>query len=362
MRILHVLNHTGRLNGNVHAAVDLACAQARLGHEVAMCSGGGDFDAVLRRHGVDILIVEQARKPATLVRATLAIGRLMRHWRADLVHAHMMTSAVLAYPGCKLTGTPLVTTLHNAFERSAILMALGTRVIAVSEAVGRSMRRRGVPASRLRVVLNGTIGSARQPWPAPPPEPLEHPCVLYVGGLHPRKGVGDLLDAFDIVYRSAPQARLYVVGEGPCEAEYRERAARLASRDAIRFCGATTDPRSYLLAADIFALPSHADPAPLVLSEAREAGCAIVATDVDGIPELLEHGRAGILVPVASPACLADALSQLILDPETLASWRSHSQINIETMSIARVAHSTLSVYAECFSAPYGAQPEELLR
>ena len=159
----------------------------------------------------------------------------------------------------------------------------------------------------------------------------------------------------------APGARLYIVGEGPSEAEYRAKAARSASRDAIRFCGARTDPRSYLLAADIFALPSHADPAPLVLSEAREAGCAIVATEVDGIPELLEHGRAGILVPAASPARLAEALSQLLLNPEALASWRSRSQINIENMSIARVAHSTLSVYAECFPSAYRSQPEELL-
>ena len=349
MRILHILNHTGRLNGNVHAAVDLACAQADLGHEVALCSAGGDFDGVLRNHGVQLFVINQTRRAGTLSRAFIAVMRLIRSWRADLVHAHMMTSAVLAYPACKLAGRPLVTTVHNAFEKSAVLMAVGSRVIAVSEAVGQSMRKRGVPASRLRVVLNGTIGSARMPQPYPEPETLDHPCILFVGGLHPRKGVGDLLAAFEILHRSAPRATLYLVGEGPSEAEYRATVDAMACRDAVRFCGATSDPRSYFRAADILVLPSHADPAPLVLSEAREGGCAIVASTVDGIPELLEYGRAGILVPPASPDLLAAALLLLVQDPQALAAWRLSSQYNIERMSIARVARDTLSVYAECF-------------
>ncbi|BCP52436.1 hypothetical protein K32_10530 [Kaistia sp. 32K] len=303
----------------------------------------------MRAHDVQVFVINQARKVGTLGGAFLAVLRLIRSWRADLVHAHMMTSAVLAYPACKLAGRPLVTTVHNAFERSAVLMAVGSRVIAVSEAVGQSMRKRGVPASRLRVVLNGTIGSARMPKPYPEPEVLDHPSVLFVGGLHPRKGVGDLLTAFDIVHRAAPRATLYLVGEGPSEAEYRAMVDGMACRGAVRFCGAASDPRSYFRAADILVLPSHADPAPLVLSEAREGGCAIVASAVDGIPELLEHGRAGILVPPGSPDLLADALLLLVQDPQVLASWRQSSQFNIERMSIARVARDTLSVYAECF-------------
>ena len=85
---------------------------------------------------------------------------------------------------------------------------------------------------------------------------------------------------------------------------------------------AQDDPFPFLLGADIFVLPSHADPAPLVLSEAREAGCAIVATDVDGIPELLEHGKAGILVPVREPATLSEVLCSLVENSATLREWK----------------------------------------
>ena len=357
MRILHVVNHTQRFSGNVHAAVDLACAQAGQGHAVAMCSAGGDFDGPLTLNGVEIMTLSLARRPVALARAIVTIGSLAKRWRADVVHAHMMTSAVLAFPSCRIMRRPLVTTVHNAFEKSADLMRLGDRVIAVSDAVRVSMAQRGVPDRRLRVVLNGTIGSARFPQPGPSAEILPGVSVLYVGGLHPRKGVADLLTAFDMAHRTVPTARLYLVGEGPSEAEYRSLAAALKSSAAITFCGSAADPRSYMRGADIFVLPSLADPAPLVLSEAREAGCAIVGTEVDGIPELLEGGRCGLLVPPRAPNELADALAMLAGNPAMLAVWRRRSQINIDHLSVARVAQDTISIYRECLQATASPRP-----
>lgn len=352
MRILHVLNHTYRLNGHVHAAVDLACAQAALGHEVAVCSAGGSFDALLAANSVETMVLDQERRPDTAVKAIAALIRHVRRARVDVVHAHMMTSALLAWPACRVAGIPLVTTVHNEFQKSSILMGIGTRVIAVSAAVGRSMALRGVPCSRLRVVLNGTIGAARFDGIARTPKRLASPSVLFVGGLHPRKGLADLVAAFAIVHRSHPAAHLTVVGEGPHRADYEAAAATAGCAAAVTFTGAENDPRAYLLGADIFVLPSHADPAPLVLSEAREAGCAIVATDVDGIPELLEGGAAGLLVPPRDPQRLAAAILSLAEDPAALAAWRRNSQTNISHMNVDRVARDTLAIYAECARAP----------
>lgn len=350
MRILHLLNHTEQSNGHVHAAVDLACEQSRLGHAVAIASGGGDFDALLARHGVATFAIDHRRQPGTLLKSAVALRRLVRTWSADIVHAHMMTSAVLAWPICKLSGVPLIATVHNEFEKSAVLMGLGTRVIAVSAAVGASMQRRGVPAKRLRVILNGTIGSARVARRDAVPAPLSSPSILFVGGLHPRKGLADLFAAFDLVHRQHPGARLHIVGGGPVEASYRSMVAALDCHEAVTFEGSKQDPFPWMLGADIFVLPSHADPAPLVLSEAREAGCAIVATRVDGIPELLEGGKAGILVPARDPEALAAALSGLVGDAEAIAHWRAQSQYRIEHMKIARVARETLGVYDEAMT------------
>lgn len=350
MRILHILNHTRRLNGHVHAAVDLACAQAKAGHAVCVGSGGGDFDDLLRRNGVAIARVAHERRPLTLLRSAIALRGTVRGFRADVVHAHMMTSAVLSYPICKLAGVPLVTTVHNEFERSAIFMGLGTRVIAVSEAVGVSMQKRGIAASKLNVVLNGTIGSSRFDKRCGAPAALTSPSILFVGGLHSRKGLLDLFQAFDIVHRQHPQARLYIVGDGPSRASYEAMVAELHCAKSVTFVGAIDDPYPYMLAADIFVLASLADPAPLVLSEAREARCAIVGTKIDGIPQLLEHGDAGILVPVRDPVALAAALSHLLATPGQIDEWKERSQVRIEHLTIDRVARETMQVYMRALS------------
>jgi glycosyltransferase involved in cell wall biosynthesis len=342
MRILHILNHTFRQNGNVHAAIDLACAQAAMGHQVAVCSGGGSFDALMQARGVEVLELNQSRKLGNLLMVLPRLIALLRRWRPDVVHAHMMTSAVLAWTPTRLFRLPLVTTVHNEFEKSAILMGLGDRVIAVSQAVATAMKRRGLSASRTHVVLNGTIGSARHPQPPPPPADLHHPAVVYVGGLHPRKGVADLIDAMLLVHAQAPETHLYLVGEGPCLDEYR---ARTRGCPNIHFLGAHSDPRPYLLAADVFVLASHFDPAPLVISEAREAGCAIVATRVDGIPQLLDAGLAGVLVAPRDPEGLAAAIRELVTDPAKLSTVRAASQINISNLSVNRVAAETMKIY-----------------
>ncbi|MDM9646364.1 glycosyltransferase family 4 protein [Rhizobium sp. S163] len=345
MRIMHVLNHLRRLNGHVHAAVDLACAQAAQGHVVSIASGGGDFEALLQRNGVQTFHVDHKRSFANLAKSLVYLRGHVRSFGAEIVHAHMMTSAVLAFPVCRLSGIPLVTTVHNEFERSAILMGIGTRVIAVSDVVGASMRKRGVPAARLSVVLNGTIGSARMRDRDFKPASLHSPSILFVGGLHPRKGLPDLLDAFEIIHRTAPNAHLYVVGNGPHRQEYENKAAALSSAPAITFVGATNDPYPYMAGADIFVLPSHADPAPLVLSEAREARCAVIGTEVDGIPQLLEHGEAGILVPPSDPSALAAVIQHLIDTPGQIEEWKTKSQSKIEYLTIERVANETLQVY-----------------
>jgi glycosyltransferase involved in cell wall biosynthesis len=350
MRILHLLNHTNRLNGHVHAAVDLACAQAKLGHTVCVASGGGDFDSLLHRNAVTTVTIDHTRKPLNLVKSAARLRSHVLGWGADLVHAHMMTSAALGFPICQWLGIPLITTVHNEFEKSAILMGLGTRVIAVSAAVGSSMRKRGIPASRLRVVLNGTIGSARFEGRSEPGIVLDAPSILYVGGLHPRKGLPDLFEAFRLVRKTCSTGHLYIIGGGPFEKLYRQLVCEMECRDAVTFLGVKTDPFQWMASADIFVLPSHADPAPLVLSEAREARCAVIGTQVDGIPQLLEYGGAGILVAPRDPKGLAATLTSLLENPQRIEEWKEKSQLNIDRLTIARVAGQTMDVYLDALS------------
>jgi glycosyltransferase involved in cell wall biosynthesis len=345
MRIMHFLNHTRPSNGHVHVAVDLACVQSRMGHSVSVVSGGGAFDLIFAAYGVKHILIDQRRTLSNLIRATCKLYSTVSSISPEVIHAHMMTSAGLAFILRHFMKFKLVTTVHNEFEKAAIIMGLGDRVIAVSEAVADSMERRGVERSKLHVVLNGTIGSPRLSADIPPAKILHRPAIAFVGGLHPRKGVDDLITAFKIVSARIPRAFLYLVGDGPYRDAYKELACRTGFGDRIQFCGFQADPRPYLLGSDLFVLASHAEPAGLVLAEAREAGCAIIATSVGGIPEMLDGGKAGVLVPPGRSDLLADAIIEVLNDKTLLARLRARSRLNLDHFTVDRAAKECESVY-----------------
>lgn len=349
MKIMHYLNHTRQANGHVAVAVDLACAHAAMGHDVYLLSGPGDFDDVLARNGVTRITVPDASGffPLRLLNMAKSLFPVMRRIRPDVVNAHMVAAAIAARLVAWSAGYKLVTTVHNSFDKQAPLMRVGDRVIAISKSVYDEMRGFGVAANKLRIVRNGTIGGARRPAVPVRTLPLKHPAIVTVCGLHPRKGVDYLIDAFAIVHRQCPAAHLYIVGDGPFRTAYEERAAASGAGDAVHFTGHLPDPREVLATADIFALASLREPFGLVVSEAREMGCAVVTTDVDGLPEAVGGRDRALLVPPANPAALANALLTLTTDPALLARYRAAAAAETQDLTVAVMAAATFDVYYE---------------
>ncbi|MBW4578142.1 MAG: glycosyltransferase family 4 protein [Tildeniella nuda ZEHNDER 1965/U140] len=348
MRILHLLNHIQEIgNGIVNVAVDLACLQAEAGHTVVVASGGGEYDRLLTRYGVTHVTLDQRRQPLNLLRAARQYRSLVQTMQPDIVHAHMMTGMVLAWALRGRSPYGLVSTVHNEFQRSAILMGLADRVLAVSQSVANSMAQRGIPQSKLRVVCNGTLGSPREQLSELPPVVLQRPAIATLAGMYHRKGIADLITAFESLATEFPNVHLYLIGNGPDRAEFEAQAQKTAIVDRIHFEGYQAEPKRYLTATDIFVLASRQEPFGLVLSEAREAGCAIVASNVDGIPEALDGGKAGLLVPAAEPTALADAIAPLLRDPELLKEWKRRSHQNLDWLKVTRVYDETQAVYAE---------------
>ena len=266
MKILHVVNHTKKLNGNVHAAVDLACAQSALGHEVFVCSGTGDFDQLLHENNVGVINVEFRRNILSLVKSILRIRQIIKSRKIEIVHAHMMLSAIISWFSSRFLKTSFVTTAHNAFERSSFLMGLGDRVIAVSESVKKTMVNKGIREAKIRTVLNGTIGAARLKSLGKEGRTLERGSIMFIGGLHPRKGVIDLINAYDKIFRPGETPRLYIVGEGPYRREYESFCHTLSSNGNITFLGPTDDPLSLLRFVDIFVFSFTCRSCPVSIS------------------------------------------------------------------------------------------------
>jgi glycosyltransferase involved in cell wall biosynthesis len=137
-----------------------------------------------------------------------------------------------------------------------------------------------------------------------------------------------------------------VLGWGPEQAFFERQKKSVRGGERIHLQGFVAKPRSILRKATVFVLASHTESFPLSQAEAREAGCAIVGTTVGGVPELLEHGRAGLLVPPHDPNALARALRRLLGDPQELARWRQAAQTNLDWLSCRRTARETVDVYA----------------
>jgi glycosyltransferase involved in cell wall biosynthesis len=354
MKILHLANHCHRVgNGIVNVAVDLACSQSARGHQTAFASAPGEYVELLARHGVRYFEVDQrSRVPWRLTAASAALSAVLRQFQPDIVHAHMMTGAVLGKMFRPWFKYRMVTTAHNEFPRSVILMRVGDRVIATSAASASALVRRGIPKDKIRVVHNGVLDTPRlDQLSSESALSLQQPAIVTVAGLYWRKGIADLIEAFDAVSRRNLNAHMYIVGDGPQRHEFQAQARQCFGHSRIHFAGFVPDPRPYYQQADIFVLASHQETFGLVITEARQAGCAVVATNVGGIPEALDGGEAGILVPPYRSDLLGSALIRLIQAPAELERLRRKARQNLEVFTVKRASAQTMDVYRELTTA-----------
>jgi glycosyltransferase involved in cell wall biosynthesis len=362
MNIVHMLPHfKNDGNGVVYAAVDLACAQSADGYAIACIgSGRGSLTSLLSDCSVASYVVA-APKPRWFgkLRHLSQLFHLLRELHPQVVHAHSVPTAIMAKLLQPLLGYKLVTSVHNGSRLKNILLAVGDRVVCVSDSVAEGMKRLHISQARIRIVRNGPLGSLRRPAgdAATVDIGIEKPAIVTVAALHTHKGIHDLIEAFALARKSIPELSLYILGKGPEKLPLQLQTARLGCKDSIHFEGFVRDPRPYLTRADVFVLPSHREAFGLALAEAREAGCAVVGTDTGGIPEVLEGGRAGIIVPVGDPARLGQVLVTLLSDPHLLEAWRHRAVSNLCWLHISRVSRETTAIYAELLSSSAAGLP-----
>lgn len=351
MRILHLVRHLGNYgDGVVNSLIDLTYAQTISGLDVAIASKGGDYESLLAQHQIKHFYLNPDLKLSNILAMPLNFRKILSDFQPDIVHIHVVSGMLLSSLFQIFSNYKTVSTIHCEFRANSMIMGLADRVITVSKAVGKSMQNRGVSKSKIRVVVNGTIGSPRiRPMHEYLPMQLNHPNITTVCGIFVRKGIAELIDAFLQIAAEHPNLHLYLIGSGDINL-FQSLAQNSPFYNRIHFEGFQPEPQRYLLSTDIFVLASHNDPAPLVIPEARTAGCAIIATNVDGIPELLNHGDAGILVPAKNSSTLAKELNHLLSNFEEIQMWKSRAKANIENFNIFRVHEEVLDVYNELLS------------
>lgn len=307
--------------------------------------------------------------PLTRLQAPLLVGsqlaaipRLVRRYAIDIVNSHWLVpqglNAALVRTAMRI---PHVATAHAAdvalLQRAPLGRHLARFILdrtdmflPVSSYLARSIDALVGRRVRHRVVPMGVSAERFQPKPHDPASRM----ILFVGKLVPKKGVRYLLEALALLVERGVRANLVIVGGGPLEHEVRADVARLGLESIIELAGwvKNTELPAYYARAAVVCVPSIVDERgetegmPVVVQEALASGRVVVASEVSGIPDIIDDGRNGFLVPPRDPAALAAALERaLSISPQVRAALGSAARDTALDHTWERVAER----YAEAF-------------
>jgi len=295
--------------------------------------------------------------------SVVALARIMREVRPDVVHWHAARAHAIGAMASLLDSAParvLSRRVQFPVRRSLGSILLYTlpvdRIAAISSAVRGALVRSGVDAAKIEVVPSGIDR-------APDPDPALRltlrrsfgiedgdTLAITVSALAPGKGHRQLLRASATASVRAPMLKLWIVGAGPLERELRMETGALGLEARVQFLGFRTDIQALLHAADFFCLATQSEGLGSSILEAMSAGLPVVATRVGGIPEIVEEGRTGILVPGSDPAELAAAMEQMALSAGLRETMGASSRRRAALFSADRTAEGTYRVYHAALS------------
>jgi glycosyltransferase involved in cell wall biosynthesis len=353
-RVLHVAKVAGISGSENHLLLLLPALRERgLDVRFAMLHedepGAAEFAARLEAHGipVDRIRLRRALSPLAFFR----LVRIIRRHRPAIVHTHLVHADFHALPAGRLTRVPLlVSTKHgfNPFRDGRVFATVDRLVgrladvhIAISAGLARYLaEREGFDAASFEVVHYGIEpGSA-------PPAPAGMPRLAIVGRLIPIKGHDVLLRAIAAVRRERPELTLDVVGDGPLEGQLRATVDELGLADVVTFSGRVSPAAPAFEAAEVVVVPSFGEGFGMVALEAMERGRPVIASAVGGLPEIVDDGRTGVLVPPGDVDALAAAIRDLTASPARTAAMGAAGRARaIEQFSQDRCTDRTLELY-----------------
>lgn len=322
---------------------------------------GARVDCVSKPPGLRLGIVRRLRD-------------VLRERQPDVVHTHQIGPLFYLAPAARAIGVPVVVhTEHGKHYARAQTRWLGrwaarsaTRFFCVSRDIADDVRvRRIVAADRIEVLANGIDIARFRPDGSAAAQrsalgiPAAAPVVGTVGRLDEVKCQDVLLRAFARLRQRVPDAHLLIVGDGPLRNDLRRLADSLELGGGVHFAGFQAQPERFLQVMNLFALASRSEGLPLAILEAWAAGVPVVASQVGGVPELIEQGRTGLLVPAGDVAALLESLMRLIENPQLASALSAAGQQRVEeSFSLHRMAVA----YHQRYCALLGQRAERMMQ
>lgn len=318
---------------------------------------GNVMERMVMEHGVQIEYLGKDRgfSPAHVLKTT----RALREFGADVVHTHLGAAMYCAH-WAKLTGRRALHTLHNIPEKEfgslkrSLMRSLyrsGNYIpVAISER-NRELTASyyGLPVDRVEMVVN-PVDVEKFSDVNPKPWGERSWDFVHVARFGAQKNHKGLVEA---VYRvvngigveSMPGLRIALVGDGPLEDEIRALVDERGLQGNVEFLGTRDDVAGVLHDSRCFILPSKYEGLPMSILEAMAAGLPVLATAVGGVPDVVEDGVTGKLIPAGDSVALAEAMVSMMSGKQGLASMSSASKARALSYDCGTTARSYMELY-----------------
>lgn len=331
--------------------------------------GEGDMGYFAEQYGVHPVVIPELGRSLHPLRDAVTIWkvyRLIREYQPDVVHTHTSKAGFVGRVAAWMAGVPVIIhTFHGHvfygyFGRplTAIFMFLermtarmSDTVITLTDSLRRELadvyhiaRKSRITVLPLGLDLDGFAqtprkgGAFRQAWNIPADAAL----FGIVGRLASVKNHALFLDAALLVRAQLPGARFVIVGDGETRAEIEARVDALGLSDAVTLTGWQRDLAPIYSDLDVLVISSINEGTPVSVIEALAAGCPVVSTYVGGLPDLLDHGDLGVLVPPGDAEALAQAIVDTYRNPP---DGRRAQELMLDRYGIARLVRDLDSLY-----------------
>jgi glycosyltransferase involved in cell wall biosynthesis len=367
IRVVELLA-TGTNGGAQEHVLNLVTRIDRDRYDLSVCSlSSGSAVRRLEREGIEVCIIDALDDAA----AVEAVAAHLVAIRADVIHNHMYRAEIIGTQAAwrvAEAGLPrphIVSTVHSSRIRSDVDRTLIRRLtprmdhlIAVSTSIVHKIELEERVGAPVTLIHNGIdldrydqqlpCCTLREEYGLPP----EGPMVGVVARLEPEKGHLTLLDAWPGVLAEFPSATLLIIGEGSRREALEAQVEGLGIGDSVVFTGRRDDVPAVTKALDVAVLPSYREAQGLTILEAMALSRPVVASNVGGIPEMIEDEVTGLLVPPHDPAALAGAILRLLRDhPLADTLGRAGHDLVHERFCVQLMARAVETIYDEAVLA-----------
>jgi glycosyltransferase involved in cell wall biosynthesis len=362
LRVLHIIPNFGT-GGAERLVVNLLRALDREKFEVAACSlyakSNTTFEEQLEKSG--IMVYYMGKHKSLDLRMIPRLYRLFKAFKPDVVHTHLSVQRYALIPMILCRIPARFHTVHTVAQKEVdvpgkIVNCLAFHFgkvmpVSISQEVAHTVQDlynvqtpiiyNGIPTEDFQAMLG-----IRSTWREHEEIKDSEVVFLHVGSFKPAKNHRLLIKAFEQAIKERSNLKLFLAGDGELRPEIEKLVEEKELDQSVRFLGLRNDISELLAACDVFILSSNWEGFGLVIAEAMVAGKPVVATAVGGVPELIEDGVTGILVPPNNPEALASGILRLAKDTNLrLRMGKLAQRRALDRFDIGRTAREYEALY-----------------